>query len=128
MGRTPKVYNNIDVSEYIKTYWQSGCRVSLEYAVGYSLPQKIEDILVGCCYLGSTDGRMTLSPNLLLAILATQDYIRVSGILKAFGRRKDAIILKNRGIGQRQAERYAIAARIASEELTTYIKEHLHTS
>lgn len=125
MARQPTIYENREVRHELHQYWVAGCRVNAS-SPSHSLPTKIEDAIIGASWLDSNGSKPLVNPNKLLMILSTLNDISVSAILYKFGEKKDAVILKTTGINERQAQRYAIAARVASNAIMSLIQARRH--
>lgn len=124
MGRPAKTADNCAVKQWVHSFWVSGCSVGRTGTK--RLPRAIEDAIMGATYLGATGytGQPKLSASRLTTILATIPLLSSKAILDAFGEKKNAIVLKGKGISERQAQNYAIAARIASESIRRYMEQH----
>lgn len=124
-GRPAKKSDNRTVKQWVHPYWVSGCYVGTGKGVK-RLPHAIEDSIFGAIFCDAEGyvGQPKLSASRLMTILATMSFITTRGILDMFGEKENAIVLKRKGIGERQAQNYAIAARIASESIKRYMEQH----
>lgn len=118
--------SNEAVMSWVKTYWIAGCRVGNHKPHPIRLHHAIDDAIFGASVADSTGypDQPKLSCSKLMTILALLPVISTSAILGIFGKKKDALILKGKGFDERQAQHYAIGARIASNAIKDYMDRH----
>lgn len=126
MSRPVIEYNNESVMLWVKPFWVAGCKAGYHKPSPITLHHAIDDAIIGASQLGASGyvGQSKLCASKLMIILATLPVISVAEILRILGRKKDAVIMKGKGFSERQAQNYAVAARVASRTIEDYMASH----